>query len=111
MKIVTKIGSTKNDYSNVSFLYDKLITKTKRKEITMSENKKTLGQFLKDEREKRGYTQEQMADALQMSRPDYTIVERDARPVGFDLQNRIATLFKRSPAYIRRLIKNTKELQ
>ena len=77
----------------------------------MSENKKTLGQFLLDEREKRGMTQEKMAESLEMSRPDYCLVEKDKRPVGFDVQNRIANLFNRSPAYIRRLIKNSKERQ
>lgn len=77
----------------------------------MADNKKTLGQFIKDEREKRGLTQEQMAQSLGTSRTYICSLENDNFVAGFDMQNRIATFCKRSPAYIRKLIKNTKEAQ
>ena len=77
----------------------------------MSESKKTLGQFLKEEREKRGLTQDQVAEKLGTSRTYYNQLEKDSFVAGFDLRNRIASLFKRSPAYIRKLVKNTEEVK
>ena len=70
-------------------------------------DKKTLGQFLKEEREKRGLTQEQMAEQLGTSRTYYCSLEKGYFVAGYDFQNRIASCFNRSPAYIRKLIKNS----
>lgn len=75
----------------------------------------TLGEFLKQERLKRGLTQRQMAEKLDISRTHYTCIESGYKnpkgeythKAGVSLLNRIATLVHRSPAFLYKLANET----
>ncbi len=55
---------------------------------------------LKELRKKKGYTSQDMAEKLGISKPFYSQIENQMRKLSYDMAVQIATVFHKKPDYV-----------